>query len=181
MAIGKVKEVKASDKVKQAQLDKQQKIDDLNSKIGALEIQSKEAAKRMGEAAESEDLSAYSQHKEEKRNADDAIELYREKLDSLSKISLFGKDTNAILLSIQREQMQITNNAMAKALPLLDQVYEIADKARAEYLATGNLISIVCENTGVISAESHPDVIVGLIRSIAYYIDPHTREIKGWK
>ena len=181
MAIGKAKEVKASDKVKQAQLDKQQKIDALNSKIGALEIQSKEAAKRMGEAAESEDLSAYSQHKEEKRSADDAIELYKDKLDSLSKASLFGNDTNAMLVSIQREQIQITHDAMTKALPLLDQVYEIADKARAEYLATGNLISIVCEHTGIDATIGNPDVIVGLIRSIAYYVDPHTREIKGWK
>ena len=178
MAIGKAKEVKASERVKQAQIDKIQKLEDLNSKIDALKIQSKEATKYMGEAARNEDLSEYSKYKEEKRAADDAIDFYQERLDALSNASLFGKDTHAIISGIQREQNQITNEAMAKIVPLLDQVYEIADKARTEYLAIGKLIPTVCEHSGANIAASNPDAIVGVIRAIGFYIDNKTRTEK---
>ena len=177
MAIMK-KDVKASDKVKQAQLDKKQKEDDLSKKIEALKEQSMEAARLMGEAADSENLSDYSKHKEEKRAAEDAIDFYQARLDSLSNTSLFGKDTQAMLSAINQEQKQITLDAMAKIVPLFDQAYAIAEKARAEYISIGELIPTICNHTGISTSSINPDDIVGVLRVLGYYVDPHNRDTK---
>lgn len=180
MAIGK-KDAKASELIKQAQIDREKSISDHESKIMALELKSKAAAERMGKAAENEALEEYSKAKAEKSLADDAIDLYREKLKTLDGSSLFGAETSFMLSKLNAEQKQIENDAMNEIIPLLIKAWGIADKARADYLAAGELIPVVIEHTGINTTIKNPDDVVSLMRSIGYYTDPHTREAKGWK
>ena len=180
MAIGK-KDIKASELIKQAQIDREKRVSEHEGKIMALELKSKAAAERMGKAAEAEELEEYSKAKNEKALADDAIQLYQDKLKALNGSSLFGAESSIMLSKLNAEQKQIEIDAMNEIIPLLTKAWGIADKARADYLAAGELISVVTENTGINTTGKNPDDVVGLMRSIGYYTDPHTRETKGWK
>ena len=180
MAIGK-RDVKASDQIKQAQIDREKSISELEGKIMALELKSKAAAERMGKAAEREELEEYSKARSEKALADDAIQLYQDKLKALDGSSMFGTESNIMLSKLNAEQNQIEIDAMNEIVPLLVKAWDIADKAKAEYLAAGELFPVVIKHTGINASSKNPDDVVGLMRSIGYYIDPHTRETKGWK
>ena len=166
MAIGK-KDIKASELIKQAQIDREKRISEHEGKIMALELKSKAAAERMGKAAEAEELEEYSKAKNEKALADDAIQLYQDKLKALDGSSLFGAESSIMLSKLNAEQKQIEIDAMNEIIPLLSKAWGIADKA--------------IKHTGINASSNNPNDVVGLMRSIGYYIDSHTRESKGWK
>ena len=86
-----------------------------------------------------------------------------------------------MLSKLNAEQKQIEIDAMNEIIPLLSKAWGIADKARADYIAAGELIPIVIKHTGINASSNNPNDVVGLMRSIGYYIDSHTRESKGWK
>lgn len=180
MAIGK-QNAKASELIKQAQIDREKRISEHEGKIMALEFKSKAAAERMGKAAEAEELEEYSKAKNEKALADDAIQLYQDKLKAIEESSLFGAESSIMLSKLNAEQKQIEIDAMNEIIPLLIKAWGIADKARADYIAAGELIPIVIKHTGINASSNNPNDVVGLMRSIGYYIEPHTREAKGWK
>lgn len=180
MAIGK-KDVKASEQIIQAQKDREKNITELKEKIVALKVKSKAAAERMGRAAEVEALEEYSAAKGEKAFADDAVDLYQERLKSINESPLFGAESSAMLGKLNAEQDQIEIDAMNEIIPLLTKAWNIANEAKAKYITIGELTPVLCEHTGISVTLATPSDLVGVLRALGFYVDSNTRSLKGWK